>query len=221
MAPRALTLLLAGFLMVAAAEAASAPGSCIAVDDLSKGKIGEFPPDWKARKDAGKAVYSVREENGLRFLRAASRGLGIQAARGFEWDLNAYPILEWSWRPIKFPAGSDERNSKTADSVLAVYAVFPHTMVSLKAVKYIWSAVVPVGTRLTSNMGLTQVKVIRTGVPERPEWVEERANVLEDYRTLFGDAEPSKPVGVAVLTDSDDTGSSAEGDYASFRVCKP
>ena len=30
-----------------------------------------------------------------------------------------------------------------------------------------------------------------------------------------------KPAGIAVLTDADDTRSSAAGDYANFRVCRP
>ncbi len=219
-APRSLTVLLAALLWLAVPSQATAAGECLSIEDFAKGKIGEFPPDWKPRKEPGRGVYSIQEQTGLRFLRAASRGLGVQAARQSEWDLGAYPILAWAWRAIEFPAGSDERNSKTNDSALAVYAVFPHTYWSVKALKYIWSAVVPAGTRLYSSAGLTQVRVLRSGTPGKGEWVEERVNVLEDYRKYFGDAEVPKPAGIAVLTDSDDTGSSAQGDYANFRVCK-
>jgi len=193
---------------------------CVTIDDFDKGAVGEFPPDWKLRKEAGRPVYSIQSEDGRRFLRAVSRGLGIQAARQFEWDLTRYPILSWSWRPVRFPANSDERHSKTNDSALAVYAVFPHSPVSVKSVKYIWSAVVPVGTHLTSNMGLTQVRVLRSGTEGTGQWAEERVNVLDDYRKLFG-AAPPKPAGIAVLTDADDTRSVAEGDYANFRACAP
>ena len=194
---------------------------CLTIESFSNGKIGEFPPDWKQRKESGRTVYSLQEQNGLRFLHAAARGLGIQAAKQQEWDLSIYPILAWSWRPIEFPPGSDERNAKTNDSALAVYAVFPHTYWSVKSVKYIWSAVVPVGTHLTSSAGLTQVRVLRSGAQGKGGWVEERVNVLEDYRKYFETTEAPKPAGIAVLTDADDTGSSAQGDYASFRACKP
>jgi hypothetical protein len=89
-------------------------------------------------------------------------------------------------------------------------------------VKYIWSERVPVGARLSSNMGLTQVLVLRSGPPSAPEaWVEERVNALEDYTRLFGGPPAVKPAGIAVLTDADDTRSRAEGDYANFRVCRP
>jgi hypothetical protein len=201
---------------------AEAQLDCQTIDDFSKTKVGELPGDWKVRKDAGKDAYRIAEEPGLRFLRAVVKGLGIQAAKQYEWDLGAYPMLTWSWRPLEFPQGSDERSSKTNDSALAVYMLVPYSNIrGPKAVKYIWSEKVPVGTRLDSNMGLTQVRVLRSGAPEKKgEWVEERVNVLEDYQKYFDAKETPKPAGIAVLTDSDDTNSSAQGDYANFRVCR-
>jgi hypothetical protein len=220
-ASRPLTALFAAIVLLAAHARVALATECLAIDDFSKGKVGEFPPDWKPRKEAGRGVYAIQEQNGLRFLRAAARGLGIQAARPYEWDLTAYPVLAWSWRPIEFPAGADEKNAKTNDSALAVYAVFPHTAWSVKAVKYVWSAVVPVGVHLTSSAGLTQVRVVRSGTPGKGEWVEEKVNVLDDYRKYFQESVAPRASGIAVLTDSDDTKSSAQGDYANFRVCEP
>jgi hypothetical protein len=200
---------------------AAQTGECITLADLSKNKVGEFPSDWKARKDEGKEVYTVREEGGKRFLAALSKGLGIQAAKERGWDLNAYPVLAWSWRPREFPRGADERSSETNDSALAVYMLVPHSRIrGPKAVKYIWSQKVPVGTHLTSNTGLTQVRVLRSGGAAKDQWTEERVNVLADYKKLFKESETPKPAGIAVLTDSDDTQSTAAGDYANFRACK-
>ena len=209
--------------LLAAALLAEPVGAqeCVTVENFSKGKVGRFPSDWKPRKDAGREVYSVQEMDGLRFLRARAKGLGIQAAKEYEWDPKAYPMLVWSWRPIEFPAGSDERQPKTNDSAISVYAVFPHTPWSVKTIKYIWSAVVPVGTRLSSSAGLTQVLVIRNGTDRKGGWTEERVNILEDYTKFFDEAEAPKASGIAVLTDADDTKSTARGDYANFRLCKP
>jgi hypothetical protein len=200
----------------------AAQPDCKTIEDFSKAKVGELPADWKLRKDSGKEAYRVAEESGFRFLHAAAKGLGVQAAKEYEWDLGAYPMLVWSWRPLEFPKGGDERNSKTNDSALAVYMLVPYSRVrGPKAVKYVWSEKVPAGTRLDSNMGLTQVRVLRSGAPEKKgEWVEERVNALEDYKKYFDVKETPKPAGIAVLTDSDDTNSSAQGDYANFRVCR-
>lgn len=211
-----IALLLAALL----AEPAAAQ-ECITVENFSKGKVGEFPLDWKPRKDAGREVYSIQEMDGRRFLHAIAKGLGIQAAKQYEWDPKAYPMLAWSWRPVEFPAGSDERQSKTNDSAVSVYAVFPHTSWSVKSLKYIWSAVGPVGTRLSSSGGLTQALVIRNGTDRKGSWMEERVNIFEDYKKFFDETETPKASGIAVLTDSDDTKSTAQGDYANFRLCKP
>ena len=110
------TLVLAVSAVFAVLVSPSRPGAqppeCITIADFSANKVGEFPGDWRARKDEGKGVYAVRDEGGRRFLAAASRGLGIQAAKEREWDLNAYPVLAWSWRPREFPRGGDEREER-------------------------------------------------------------------------------------------------------------
>jgi hypothetical protein len=100
-----------------------------------------------------------------------------------------------------------------------VYLLVDHSRVTgPKAVKYIWSERVPTGTHLTSNNGLTQVRVLRSGAAGSG-WTEERVNVLEDFQKYFDEKGTPRPAGVAVLTDADDTKSTAAGDYANFRAC--
>ena len=79
---------------------------------------------------------------------------------------------------------------------------------------------VPVGARLSSNAGNTQVRVLRSGTAAKGQWTEERVNVRDDYRAYFEVKNTPAPAGIAVLTDSDDTHSVAEGDYADFRACR-
>jgi hypothetical protein len=197
----------------------TAQDHCVVVDDFSKAAVREFPDGWKVRKDDGKNIYKVAQENGQKFLRADARDAGIQAGKPFAWNLSEYPVLTWAWRPQEFPKGADEKGGKN-DSALAVYAVFPHTPVSVKSVKYVWSEKVPKGTHVPQSKGNTQGIVLRTGGDVGGPWVEERVNVLEDYKRYFKSDEPAKPEGIAVLTDSDDTDSRARGDYARFRVCR-
>jgi hypothetical protein len=212
-------LLLSALAMALPVPATRAADDCIVIDDFAEAPAGQFPPEWQVRKDEGKTVYQVREEDGGRFLRAGAKGHGIQAAKNKEWDLNRYPVLKWSWRAQEFPRGANEKDGEN-DSVLAVYMAVPYSRIrGPKAVKYIWSEVVPAGTRLESNRGLTQVKVLESGVAKRGQWVEAQANVRDDYLQFFDEKEIPKPAGIAVLTDADDTASSAQGDYANFRAC--
>ena len=218
----ALLFLAALGLAVAQAAPPAAPGSCVVLEDFAASKVGEFPAGWEVRKDEGRRVYTVAEEDGRRFLRAVSKGLGIQAARETPgWNLDTHPILTWAWRPRQFPRGADERESATNDSALAVYMGVPHSTVrGPKAVKYIWSEKVPVGTRLTSNTGLTQVRVLRSGAPAtNGGWSEERVNVRDDWKAAFRESATPKAAGIAVLTDADGARSTAAGDYAAFRAC--
>ena len=202
-------------------SAPSAQGDCVTLEDFKQAPAGEFPPAWRVRKDAGQQVYQVGDEGGIHFLRAVSRGLGIQAARETGgWDLGARPVLAWSWRPRQFPRGADEREASRNDSALAVYMLVEHSRIKgPKAVKYVWSERVPPGTHLTSNNGLTQVRVLRTGPANGSGWTDERVNVLEDFQKYFDEKDTPQPAGIAVLTDADDTRSVAAGDYANFRAC--
>jgi hypothetical protein len=119
-----------------------------------------------------------------------------------------------------FPTGADERREAVNDSVLAVYAVFPHSPVTVRTVKYVWSLSLPVGTTLSVSHGLTRVIVLRSGQPTGRGWFEESVDVARDYRRLFGES-PSRPLGIGVLTDADETKSRAVGDYATFALCPP
>lgn len=218
-----LSLIVAAGLAFARAAHPGEASDCMVLDDFARARVGEFPAGWQAREDEGHGVYRVREEGGHRFLAALSQGLGIQAGRELgEWNWATHPILAWSWRPHEFPRGADERKSGTNDSALAVYVAVPYSRLrGPRAVKYVWSEKVPVGTRLTSNGGLTQVRVLRSGpAPRAGEWVEERVDALGDWRVAFKSTETPKGGGIAVLTDADDTGSRAAGDYANFRACR-
>jgi len=47
---------IAAALLVLAPVAVTAQDDCIVLTDFSNDPVGAFPPDWKVRKDAGKAV---------------------------------------------------------------------------------------------------------------------------------------------------------------------
>jgi len=207
---------LAGVLGLVPPAIAQAPDGCRVVAEYADGVPGEFPPGWQARDDAARGTYRIAVEDGLPFVRATAEGTGSQMGREFPWNADTHPILSWQWRPQVFPPGSDERVKATNDSALAVYVVFGRMQATARAVKYVWSRVVPVGTTLPT--GTARVIVLRSGPPADAGWVTETADVRRDYERLYGEA-PGRARGVAVLTDADQTKSRAVGDYGIFRVC--
>jgi hypothetical protein len=186
------------------------------VVDYEDATIGAFPAGWQPRDEAALATYRVAAEAGFRFVRATAEGTGAQMGKEFPWDAAAHPILTWRWRPRVFPPGSDERDSDRKDSPLAVYAVFGSSKLFTRAVKYIWSRAVPVGTTLPSDR--VRAIVLRSGPPPDDAWVTETVHVRRDYERLYGEPPPAAR-GVAVLTDADQTRSRAVGDYGAFRLC--
>jgi hypothetical protein len=218
--PAAVAALL-GLAALAALSGRASAEQCIPLADFGKDAPGSFPKDWRPLREDAREVYRVMAEGGGRFLRGLSRGVGTQALLDRPWDLREHPVLAWKWRPRVFPEGSDERRGGANDSALGVYVGFPQSRFTVKALKYVWSRVAPEGTETSASAGMTKMRILRQGPAKKDAWTAERVNVIEDYRRLFG-SDPDKPLrGIGVLTDSDDTKSTAEGDYADFRVCRP
>ena len=59
--------------------------------------------------------------------------------------------------------------------------------------------------------------VVRSGTRHLNQWMSERRNVLEDYRKAFG-KEPPVIIGVAVMTDTDNTGETATAYYGDIAM---
>lgn len=145
------------------------------------------------------------------------------------------PILSWRWKIAGTLPKGDERSKKGDDYAARVYVTFKYepsrvglaTRVKYAAVKalrgeypphdaiaYIWANKLPAGESAPSPY-TDRVKMVsvRSGNAEAGEWRAERRDVLEDYRRLFGE-DPPPYAGVALMTDADDTGGSAEAWYA-------
>lgn len=183
---------------------------------------GKFPSGWSSRDKKGMSkVYSVRKENGEKFLRGDSGGLSVTIGYERGWNLADYPLIRWRWRPMTFPTGTNEHKKSGNDNVLGLYVAFGGWPLP-KSIKYIWSETLPVGTELPSPFsGKTKMVVIRSGREGKGEWFSEERNVLDDYRRLFKEPKAApKAKGVGILTDSDNTGTEAVGDYDDIEIIK-
>jgi len=218
---------------------------CAILEDFSSSTPNNFPTGWKPREEAGKNVYTVMQDGNQLFVRARaagakSTGNGSEADRPVRWNIAEYPILSWKWRARVFPRGADEQSGKD-DSAVGVYIGFcpaedlaacersvkGDRLAQAKlflnkgvgSLKYIWSERLAKG--LEFDKSRKAVKVLESGASaNRDQWAEERVDVAADYRKRFGAAKARNPIGLSILTDSDDTQSGAEGDYADFKICR-
>ncbi len=182
--------------------------------------VGVFPSRWQTRGDEVEAqtIYKVMEEEaGNRFLRASAERQDTQIGLTKKFGPEKYPLLRWRWRVTRLPTGGDERVDRTNDSAAAVYVVFDSRIIP-RAIKYVWSTTLPVGSTFTSpTYWRAKVVVLQSGPPDDSAWHQETVNFYEDYKRLFGFA-PGQVQGVAILTDSDVTKSSAQADYDDLTI---
>ncbi len=86
-----------------------------------------------------------------------------------------------------------------------IYGRYP----PLGAINCIWASRAPLGTA-APNPYTEQVHmiVVESGPAKLNTWMTEERNVYEDYKRAFG-AEPPMISGIAIMTDTDNTGESA------------
>jgi hypothetical protein len=187
---------------------------------FSRDETGKPPSGWISRNGGPEQVYSVQVEGPDKYLHADARGIGVQLGHEQRFSLKEFPVMEWRWRAVLFPSHSDERKKSGDDSVLGLYVLFGR-LPFFSAIKYIWSDTLPVGTTLDSPFSSrTKLVVVESGRALAGAWVEEKHDVLADYRRLFGNQEPPEVTGIAILTDGDNTNSHAIGDYGEISILR-
>ena len=75
----------------------------------------------------GRPAYDfvLTEDEGRRALRVASHDEHSTIAKELHIDLDATPILEWSWKVVEVPAGADVRKRGTSDLTGYLVVVWP------------------------------------------------------------------------------------------------
>ena len=171
------------------------------------------PSGWQVQQFAGQAAMElIRTEIGLT-LRLRSAQSSFALYRGVVVDLETLPVLAWAWKVVRQPAGGDARRRDADDQAAQVYVVFPRwpaPRASSDVLGYVWDTTVPVGTGLTSAKAPNvRLIVVDSGSEGLGSWRYHQRNIRADYVALFG-REPPRVGSVAVMIDSDDTGSAAE-----------
>lgn len=188
------------------------------IEDFSGDQVvGEFPHGWRAKTNNGKYFYRIGEQNGRNFLQVDAIKDATWIGRPVEWDIEHYPILEWMWRSRILPKDGNETKSSRNDCTVAISVIFPIRFIIPDTMKYTWSTTLPIGTEFSNGGGKNKIRIVRSGAEHVGEWLVERRNLAEDYQRRFS-RKARNPVGIAVITDADDTYSTSSGDYAYFRL---
>jgi hypothetical protein len=220
--------------------AAVAQAATVWVGRFPAGESG-LPEPWRVQQldeRVAPTQYALNTWDGVDAVEAlAERGMAL-LGRPLDIDLAATPHLCWLWR-VDAPLASADMTTKAGDDYAArVYVSFKVEPGALgfgtraklalarsiygdqvpdAALNYVWDNRQPVGTLMpNAYTDRTRMLVLRSGAEDAGRWVMERRDVAEDFKRAFGDL-PAQLSGIALASDTDNTGERARAGFAEFR----
>lgn len=190
------------------------------IDDFENG----LKPQWECEKFKGETQYSIVKTDNGHVLKTESNASASALIFKYEYDLKEYFILTWRWKIENIINKGDEMKKDSDDYAARVCVIFPHWFPSLtKKITYLWGNKLPKGkhTPITYYSRSIIVAVeVESGNENIGQWVTERRNVYKDFKMYFGE-EPPQVGGIAIMTDTDNTGESAIAYYDDIKIEKP
>lgn len=199
---------------------------------------GGTPIGWKQQRIAGRTRFSIAKEGADSVLRVEATDGATGLFKAFRADPNQYPIVAWRWKIDRPLAGADERKKAADDCAARVFVIFKDDLpgasrfARLKqrlasrvssavppgvAICYVWA------NRLNKDEVIespytdwVRVVAVESGAERAGQWVAEERNVFDDFKKFFGNP-PKQIIGIAVMTDSDNTHQPAVAFYNDIR----
>ncbi len=144
------------------------------------------------------------------------------------------PLLSWKWKITKIYRTADPFSRTGDDFPARLFVIFDkpaeersffgklkHSLIHLfpgapppeAALAYVWASATPIGSIIPSPYtDRCRALVVESGPGRLGRWMTMRRNVVADYRKVFGN-DPPPIAGIAIMTDSDNTGESAMSFY--------
>jgi len=210
----------------------------IEVGKFSAGTADQKLPDgWKPltfKKIEKHTIYTLVRDNDTVVVKAVAEVSASGLTREIKIDSKEYPIIQWRWKVSNILKKGDVHKKEGDDYPARIYITFEYTpgKVSffektkyeairllygeyppLAAINYIWESKAPVGTMVPNPYtDRVMMFVVESGSAKLDQWVSEERNVYEDYKKAFKE-EPPMISGVAIMTDTDNTGESTTAYY--------
>lgn len=178
--------------------------------------------EWDSRSFAGDTDYRlVTAPDGGTHIAAASQGTASARYLKRQVDLRETPWLEWRWR-VRQPVAPANEQAKSGDDFAArVYVVYAPSLWpgSIRSLNYVWTHREAAGTSWPNPFtAKARMIALQQGATanDGAVWRQEKRNIREDLRRFF-DIDATHIHGVAIMTDTDNTGAMAAADYADMR----
>ncbi|MFH1983001.1 MAG: DUF3047 domain-containing protein [Pseudomonadota bacterium] len=198
---------------------------------------GAFPDGWAPltfNKIKRHSRYELVADTGTVVVKATSAAAASGMMIKARIDPRLYPVIRWRWKVDNIYRKGDVTRKDGDDYPARLYVTFHYDPAvagfldratfetarlvtgeypPMGAISYIWASNAPSGG-VFPNPYTDKVKmiVVRSGGDQAGQWLSESRNLVDDYRRVFG-ADPPDVSGVAIMTDSDNTGESATAYY--------
>lgn len=216
----------------------SQPSSVLEVGMFSKEKAGEdIPTDWKPltfKKIERHTDYMLVKDGDTVVIKAAANASASGLVRKIRINPDEYPIVQWRWKVSNILKKADVHKKEGDDYPARIYITFEYDSSKLSffekmkyetirlfygqypplaAINYIWEGHALVETIVPNPYtNRAMMIVVESGEEKINQWVCEERDILEDYKKAFGETPPMIS-GVAIMTDTDNTGESATAYY--------
>lgn len=204
----------------------------------NSGSIWELAPF--GRKNPTEYSSGTRENGEVIILAKSNNSIS-----SVKIELNAkvqdFPIIEWQWKIESVLETGDVTEKDGDDYAARIYITFDYPVSELsfgdkikyrfyktftsfdvptRALNYVWANKAEVGS-IHPNPYTDWVRVIaiESGNEKAGTWQTEQRSILKDYREAFGE-EPPAITGIQIMTDSDNTGESANAAYGKIILRK-
>lgn len=178
---------------------------------------------WDPHSFAGHTEYRLREDNANKQAYIVAQCRNGQASGLFyrgDIDLSETPMISWDWQVSEFPQVSDEQQKEGDDFAARIYVVREHSVLRwrTRALNYVWSQHTDAGQDW-SNPFASQAHMlaVRQGSAAEGEWQTETRDMEADFKRFHSEA-PDKINAIAIMTDCDNSRSSASAKYRSIRL---
>jgi hypothetical protein len=181
--------------------------------------------EWQEKIFQNKVLYTIGSDKTDGYLLAKSDKACSGLFYKMIFNTKKYPFMSWEWKVIQFPDKTKSSGAETGwiekdDYAARVYVIFPSwSFMNTKSIEYVWDENQPEGT-ITTSPYFKNIKLIvaESGRKNMDNWVFEERNIYEDYKKCFGGDKPAAAGAIALMTDTDNTLSTAEALYKNIRV---
>ena len=197
----------------------------------------KLPEGWKPllfKKIQKHTTYTLVRDNGTVVIKAVAEASASGLTREIRINPREYPNVQWRWKVMNILKKGDVHRKEGDDYPARIYITFEYDPSKLSffekakyesirllygeypplaAINYIWESKAPIGTMVPNPYtDRAMMFVVESGPDKLDQWVSEERNVYEDYKKAFKE-EPPMISGVAIMTDTDNTGESAIAYY--------